>query len=496
MTATTAVEYETVIGLEVHAQLLTKSKMFCGCSADYANAEPNTHVCPICLGMPGVLPVINRAALEYTVMTGLALNCHIPLQAKFDRKNYPYPDLMKGYQISQYDMPLCRDGFLLVEADGETRRVGVTRVHLEEDTARLLHRLDPETGEGYSLIDVNRSGVPLMEIVSEPDIRSPEQARQYLMKLRQILRYLGVSAANMEEGNFRCDANVSLRPVGSSELGAKVEVKNMNSFRSVARALEYEVERQRAVLDSGGRIPQETRGWLELEGRTASQRSKEHAHDYRYFPDPDLPPIVLTPEWISSIRERIPELPDAKRQRFVATYGLSDYEVGLLIETRARADYYEACVGPYRSEPARLPAMAKGCANWMLGEMARLQNLRGGSIEDAPVPPEHLRELVELIEAGALSSKMAKDVFAAVFETGKPPSVVVQERGLSQLSDEDELARLVDEIIAANPKPAADFRAGKQEALKFLVGQLMRATKGRAQPELANELLRKALSTQ
>ncbi len=493
MSAARPAEWETVIGLEVHAQLLTHSKMFCGCSADYAHAEPNTHVCPVCLGMPGVLPVINRAALELTVLTGLALGCDIPPHAKFDRKNYPYPDLMKGYQISQYDLPLCIGGHLIVDVDGKTSRIGVTRVHLEEDTARLLHRVDAATGEPYSLVDVNRSGTPLMEIVSEPDIRSPEEARQYLIKLRQILRYLGVSAANMEDGNFRCDANISLRPRGSAEMGSKVEVKNMNSLRAVASALEYEVGRQTEALTQGRRIPQETRGWVEAEGRTVSQRSKEEAHDYRYFPEPDLPPIVFTPESIAEIRARLPELPDAKRARFIDTYRLTEYEVGLLIESRPRANYFESCVAPYGDDPARRQAGAKACANWMLGELARLQNARGDEIEAVKVRPEHISELAGLIESGAISGTMAKDVFTRMYETGRAPGAIVDEAGLAQMSGEDEIGPIVAGVIAANPKAAQDYRDGKQEAVKFLVGQVMRATKGRANPELANAMVRKTL---
>jgi len=321
--------YETIIGLEVHAQLLTKSKMFCRCSADYASAPPNTHVCPVCLGMPGVLPTINKKAVEYTIMTALTLNCTIPQFTKFDRKNYPYPDLMKGYQISQYDAPIGIQGWVMLEAEGRKRRINIKRVHLEEDVAKLVHRSTP-WGEPYSLVDVNRSGVPLMEIVGEPDLRSPEEARQYLIKLRTILQYLGVSTGNMEEGSFRCDANISIRPVGSQDGFAKVEVKNMNSFKAVYRALEYEAERQRRVAEEGGKLVQETRGWVEEKGITVMQRSKEYAHDYRYFPEPDLPPLVLSPSWVEEIKSRLPELPEARRDRFVSQYGLSPYEANLL----------------------------------------------------------------------------------------------------------------------------------------------------------------------
>lgn len=483
----TVTAYEVVIGLEVHAQLLSASKMFCPCSADYAGAAPNTHVCPICLGMPGVLPVINRAAIEKTVMTALALNCEIPEHAKFDRKNYPYPDLMKGYQISQYDMPLSQNGWLAIELpDGGEKRIGITRVHLEEDTAMLRHEVDA-SGESISLIDVNRSGTPLMEIVSEPDMRSPEEARRYLVKLRQILRYIGVSKANMEEGNFRCDANISLRPAGSTAFGTKVEIKNMNSFRSVFNALEYEVQRQTALLASGGTVVQETRGWVENERRTVSQRSKEFAHDYRYFPEPDLPPLTLTRAWVEAIRARLPELPDARKARFMRVYGLGAYEASLLTESRARADYYERAVAAAGAPRAKL------VSNWMLGELARLQNLTGREIEDVAVRPEQIAELIELIEGGTITGTAAKVVFEKMYETGAPPRAVVNELGVASLGDDTELAAIVDRVIAANPKPAADYRAGKVQALQALVGPVMRETRGRANAERVRELLKARL---
>jgi aspartyl-tRNA(Asn)/glutamyl-tRNA(Gln) amidotransferase subunit B len=332
-------DYEVIIGLEVHVQLLTKSKMFCSCSAVYAASPPNTHVCPVCLGMPGVLPVINKKAIEYTVMTALALNCTISEYSKFDRKNYPYPDLMKGYQISQYDSPVGKKGWLNVELDGQQKKLGITRVHLEEDVAKLLHR-SAQWGEAYSLVDVNRSGVPLMEVVGEPDIRSAEEARQYLIKLRSILQYLGVSTGNMEDGSFRCDANISLRPVGTSEFLTKVEVKNMNSFKAVYRALEYEAQRQKQVLESGDRLVQETRGWVEEKGITVSQRSKEYAHDYRYFPEPDLPPLTFSRQWVEELHRQLPELPDARRERFITSYGLSPYDASLLTSSKSMADYF------------------------------------------------------------------------------------------------------------------------------------------------------------
>ena len=351
-------KYETIIGLEVHAQLLTRSKMFCGCSADYASTSPNTHVCPVCMGMPGVLPVINRQAVEFTMMTALALNCPVAEFTKFDRKNYPYPDLMKGYQISQYDAPIGGKGWLNIEVGGQEKKIGITRVHLEEDTAKLLHRATPG-GEDYSLVDINRAGTPLMEIVGEPDIRSPEEARQYLIKLRSILRYLGVSTGNMEEGSFRCDANISLRPVGSTEFGAKVEVKNMNSFKAVYLAMDYEVKRQTKAAEEGKKLVQETRGWVEDKGKTVSQRSKEYAHDYRYFPEPDLPPLAISREWVEEVRVKLPELPEAKRNRFMTEYGLPQYDADLLTASRAMADYFEAAISKDISP--------KEISNWMLG---------------------------------------------------------------------------------------------------------------------------------
>jgi aspartyl-tRNA(Asn)/glutamyl-tRNA(Gln) amidotransferase subunit B len=484
-----ATDFETVIGLEVHVHLTTASKMFCGCSADYAGAEPNTHVCPVCLGMPGTLPVINERAIEYIVMAGLALNCEIAEFSKFDRKNYPYPDLMKGYQISQYDLPICRNGWLDLEVDGERRRVRIQRVHMEEDTAKLIHRQDPVTGERYSLIDVNRSGVPLVEIVSYPDIRSPAEARAYLVKLRQLLRYVGVSRANMEEGDFRCDANISLRPRGSEQLGAKVEIKNMNSFRAVFEALSFEERRQAELLAAGGSVVQETRGWDDERKVTVPQRTKEEASDYRYFPEPDLPPLRLSREWVEQIRQRLPELPDAKRARFTS-YGLSEYEAALLSEERARADYFERLMAALEGEPAR---RAKVAANWMLGEVARWLNEREAEMEAFPVPPERLAELAMLVERGTITGQVAKKVFEEMAATGEAADAIVERAGLAQISAADELRGLVRKVIEANPKAVADYRAGKEAAVKFLIGQVMRETRGRANPQLVHELLTEEL---
>jgi len=479
--------YETIIGLEVHAQLLTKSKMFCRCSADYATAPPNTHVCPVCLGMPGVLPVINQQAVEYTIMTALALNCTISDYTKFDRKNYPYPDLMKGYQISQYDTPISHDGWLTIEVDGEKKRVGITRVHLEEDVAKLLHRTSAD-GQSYSLVDVNRAGVPLMEIVGEPDIHSPEEARQYLVKLRSILQYLGVSTGNMEEGSFRCDANISIRPENSPKPLAKVEVKNMNSFKAVYLALEYEAKRQRRMAEEGKKLIQETRGWVEEKGVTVAQRSKEYAHDYRYFPEPDLPPLVLNRERVEEIRSRLPELPEARRERFIAEYKLPAYDANLLTSSKLMADYFEEC---WRVNEKVSP---KEVSNWILGEVSRIINEQNIDIDDfrKRVSPEHLSELI-LNSHSTINIATAKSVLGEMFRTSKTSSEIITRQGLSQISDADEIEKEVITVIKSNPQAVADYKGGKKESLKFLVGQVMRATKGRANPALVNKLLEKKL---
>jgi len=484
--------FETIIGLEVHAQLLTKSKMFCRCNADYASALPNTQVCPVCQGMPGVLPTINQQAVEYTIMTALALNCTISDYTKFDRKNYPYPDLMKGYQISQYDAPIGHHGWLIIEVNGDKKKVGITRVHLEEDVAKLLHRTVSD-GESYSLVDVNRSGVPLMEIVGEPDLRSPEEARQYLIKLRSILQYLGVSTGNMEEGSFRCDANISIRPVNSPDFMAKVEVKNMNSFRAVYQALEYEAKRQRKATAEGRKLVQETRGWVEEKGRTVSQRSKEYAHDYRYFPEPDLPPLVLEREWVEAIRSKLPELPEVRRDRFMAQYNLSLYDANLLTSSRAMADYFEACLRaeiPQSLPPAR---RAKMVANWLLGEFSRLLNATNSEIDESKVNPEQLCQLLDLMNKGSISGASAKRVFEGMFNTGKQATDIIAQQGLSQISDSQEIELAIDEVLSTNTQAISDYTAGKTQALTFLVGQVMKATRGRANPKLVSELLKNKL---
>ena len=478
-------QYETVIGLEVHVQLDTRSKMFCGCPADYQAAAPNTRVCPVCLGLPGALPVINRRAVAYTVMTGLALNCRIPEFTKFDRKNYPYPDLMKGYQISQYDLPLAQDGWLeIANGDGPVR-IGVERVHLEEDVAKMQHF--PDDGDGYSLVDVNRSGVPLMEIVSKPDLRSPAQAREYLVALHSLVQYLGVSTGNMQDGNFRCDANVSIRPRGSHAFGARAEVKNMNSFRSVYQALEYEAERQRRVVEDGGQVTQETRGWVEERGATVSQRSKEYAHDYRYFPEPDLPPLRIGAEWVRELRAELPELAPQRQARFQSDYGLSEYDAGLLTGARRMADYFEDVVGRRGGDAA------KEIANWILGDLSRLLNRHHCDIADSPVTPGGLAELLELIANGSLSTSLAKTVLEDMYATGDGAADIARAKGLAQISDTGAIADAVAEAIAANPGAVADYLNGKENAARFLMGQVMRLTKGQAQPELALRLVQEGL---
>ncbi|MBN2311977.1 MAG: Asp-tRNA(Asn)/Glu-tRNA(Gln) amidotransferase subunit GatB [Candidatus Hydrogenedentes bacterium] len=473
-------EYEAVIGMEVHVELNTDSKVFCGCSTDF-DAPPNTNVCPVCLGMPGVLPVINRMAVEYSVAAGLALGCTISRWSKMDRKNYFYPDLAKNYQISQYDLPLTYDGSLEIEVDGVRKRIGITRAHLEEDTARNTHSL----GGGVSGVDFNRSGVALLEIVSEPDIRSAAEAFAYLTALKQILQYLGVSDCNMEEGSLRAEANISLRPVGATEFGTKTEVKNVASFSGTQRAIEYEIARQRAILEEGGAVLQETRGWDADRGVTVSQRSKESAHDYRYFPEPDLVPLAVDEAWEATIRETLPELPQARRDRFMEQYGLPAYDTGVLTADRAMADYFEAVV--------EAGAEPKQAGNWVMGDLQKLLADGDVPIGECRVEPDGLAAMIGLIDKGVISGKIAKDVLAEMFATGKAPGTVVEQRGLVQISDADELAEVARAVIEANPGPAGDYRGGKKNALGFLVGQMMKATKGKANPKLANELLQHEL---
>ena len=477
-----ATEFEVVIGLEVHSQLLTKSKMFCSCSTDYAYAAPNTHVCPICMGMPGVLPVINQQAIAYTIMTALALNCEIPQYSKFDRKNYPYPDLMKGYQISQYDIPLSKNGYLTIDHNHQIKRVGITRVHLEEDTARLLHH------EGYSLVDINRSGTPLMEIVSEPDLRSPEEARLYMQKLREILVYLGVSSGRMEEGSLRCDANISIRPKGQPKLGIKTEIKNMNSFRSVERALAYEAQRQIELLRTGQTIHQETRGWVEARGVTVPQRSKEYAHDYRYFPEPDLPPLLISSEWVEELRTHLPELPDARRARYIDEYRLSAQDANVLTEDKALGDYFEQVLAV--SQTSDVKDRAKAVANLVLNDVVRLLKSNSLSVSEIPLSPSASANLLDLLERERITGKQSKEVLEEAFVTGKMPEVIVKEKGIEPpISDQSALERIVEEVITNNSKAANDFRAGKTNALQALIGQVMKQTRGQAKADSVRKIL-------
>ena len=476
---------ETIIGLEVHAQLLTQSKMYCGCSARYADAPPNTRVCPVCLGLPGALPVLNRAAVEAAMLTGLALNSGIPGYCKLDRKNYVYPDLPKGYQISQYDLPLCVAGTLQFISGGELVSAGITRVHIEEDTGRLVHRMNAQ-GVSISLVDLNRSGVPLMEIVGEPDLRSPDAARDYLVALRQILRYIGVSTGNMEEGAFRCDANISVRRPGEP-LGAKVEVKNMNSFSAVERALRFEQERQTALLAAGTPIPQETRGWDEARGVTVAQRTKEQAHDYRYFPEPDIPPLTIGAEMVRTVRERMPELPLARRQRLVAQLGLSDADVTILTAEREVADVFEAAIGD-----APTAATARATANWIANDVIGLQKERGLPPHQLPVTAVQLRELLGMVDSGELTARAAKELLPNL-ASDESPRATAARLNLLALNDSAAVAAAVAETIAALPAAVADYRNGKKAAIGRLIGETIKRTGGRAKPDQVRSLLEAAL---
>ncbi len=477
-------EYETLIGLEVHAQVVTASKMFCGCSADYAHAEPNTHVCPVCLGLPGALPVVNQRAVDRIAETGLALSCRINPDNVISRKQYFYADLPSNYQRTQYEDPICSDGFVEIAAPQGSKRIGITRVHMEEDTGKSMHTA------AASLIDYNRSGVPLMEIVSEPDIATPEEARLYLQKLRQILVWLGVNSGSLEDGAFRCDANVSVKPKGQTKRGTKVEVKNMNSFRSVERALHYEIERQSAVLEGGGAVEQETRGWDEVRGVTVSQRTKEQAHDYRYFPDPDIPPLQLDESWIVQRQASLPELPGARRDRFVSSFQLSIQDAELLTAERATADYFEAATAAGKGQSP------KAIANWITGELFRLLNDTGEALDAAAVRlrPEFIGEVAGLVAQGAITGTVAKQVFEESFRTGRHPTAVVDARGLRQISDSGAIAAMARDAITANPKVVDDYRRGKTQSIKFLVGQVMRASKGQANPQIVEQALAEGLA--
>ena len=478
-------DYESVIGLEVHAELLTQSKVFCGCSAKFG-APPNQNTCPVCLGMPGALPVLNRRAVEFAIRAGLATHCTVAGYSRWARKNYFYPDLPKGYQISQYELPLCLGGRIDIETDAGSKSVRLTRIHMEEDTGKNIHDAHGDA----SLVDFNRCGVPLLEIVSEPDIRSAQEAGAYLRKLRTILQYLEICDGNMEEGSFRCDANVSIRPRGAAELGTKVEIKNMNSFRNVERAIDFELKRQAQALDEGGRLVQETRLWDPDREVTRPMRSKEFAHDYRYFPEPDLLPLLVSDEWTEEVRRALPELPDARRARFVREYGLPAYDADVLTMRKDVADYYEAAVRHHRNP--------KALSNWVMGDILRIIRERKLDnalvIHDWPVPPERLAAMVELIDSGEISGKIAKSVFEEMVNTGKTPVQIVDEQGLKQISDDGPIIAAVEQVIAANPDKVAEYRGGKDKLFGFFVGQVMKATQGKANPQKLNELLRAKLS--
>jgi len=474
---------EAVIGLEVHAQLLTRSKIFCGCSATFG-APPNSQTCPICLGMPGVLPVLNRRVVEFAIKTAVALQCEIAGGCRFARKNYFYPDMPKNYQISQYELPLARNGMLEFPVNGLTKSVRIHRLHLEEDVGKLLHAGTFQTADS-SLVDFNRSGVPLMEIVSEPDIRNPEDAAEYLRQVRAIVVYLEVCDGNMEEGSLRCDANVSVRRAGTEELGVKAEVKNMNSFKHVQKALAYEIQRQVRVLEQGGRVVQETRLWDANQEQTFPMRSKEYAHDYRYFLEPDLVPVTIPQQWIDEIRGTLPELPQERRARFVRQYTIPDYDAAVLTASKPLAGYYEEVVKAF-PEP-------KTASNWVMVELLGLLNKDGREITDSPIPPAELAALLTMLNRGDISGKTAKMVFERMYQTGTSAALIVQEEGLTQISDQDELLRIVDEVLAQHPGPVADYRKGKVQSFTFLVGTVMKASRGKANPKAVNELLRTLL---
>ena len=472
-------KYETVIGLEVHAQMRTNTKIFCGCRVEFG-ATPNSLTCPVCTGMPGVLPVLNRRALEYSIRTGLAMDCKIAPFSRFARKNYFYPDLPKGYQISQYELPICEHGHIDIEVDGATKRIGITRIHMEDDAGKNIHDIS-----GVSLVDLNRTGTPLMEIVSEPDMRTPEEAGAYMRKIRTIVRYLGVSDGNMEQGSLRCDANISIRPVGASEFGTKVELKNINSFRFVERAVAYEIKRQIKETEAGGAIAQETRLYDTDRNMTVSMRAKEEAHDYRYFPDPDLVPMRVESSWIEEIRAGLPELPDAKRARYTDELGLPADTAAFISEERGTAQWFEKAVG--------LGGEPKAVANWVMGELTRKLNEDVLSFAESPVTPELLVGLLKLVDDGTISGKIAKTVFEEMYSTGKDSAAIVKEKGLTQITDKSAIEAAVDEVISENPDEVERFRGGDRKLMGFFVGQVMKATKGKANPKAVNEMIRSKL---
>ena len=477
-------KYESVIGLEVHVELKTKTKIFCGCSTEFG-AEPNTHVCPVCLGLPGVLPVLNKEVVHFAVKAGLALHCDILHYNKFDRKNYYYPDLPKNFQTSQFDLPICKGGYVEIDVDGQPKKIHLTRIHMEEDAGKLVHSGTSIATSDSSFVDYNRTGVPLLEIVGEPELHSGAEARAYLEKLRSIIQYLGISDCRLEEGSMRCDANISVRPVGSDKLGVKTEIKNINSFSGVQKGIEYEAVRQAQILEDGGTIQQATRGWDEAKGITVLQRVKEGDADYRYFPEPDLIPVVISDEYIEKVRTELPEMPAARCKRFQDKLGLSEYDANLLTLEKQTADYFEAVVAA--------GVDAKTAANWMLGEFAKKLNEEGISIAKAPIKPEQLAELLQLIAKNTISGKIAKQVLPEMWTSVKSAQEIVKEKGLVQITDTGALEELVKKVIAANPQSVADYKAGKKKAIGFLVGQIMKETKGRANPGVVNQLLAKNL---
>ncbi len=472
--------FEPVIGLEIHAQLKTQTKIFCGCSTKFG-APPNTHTCPVCLGMPGVLPVLNRKVVDYTLRTALATACRINRESRFARKNYFYPDLPKGYQISQYELPIAENGVIDIEVNGTRKRIGITRIHMEEDAGKLVH--DPDRPQ--SRVDLNRTGVPLMEIVSEPDLRSPEEAGAYLRQLRSIVRYIGVCDGNMEEGSFRCDANISIRPRGTDSFGTRAEIKNLNSFKHVEKALAYEISRQTEIIIDGGEVVQETRLWDPDHHRTLGMRGKEEAHDYRYFPDPDLVALVIDDDWLHRVRETLPELPGPRKARFMSDYGLPPYDAQVLTASRAMADYFEDCL--------KWCANAKRVGNWVMGELTGFLNAVDKPISQSPVSAENLGKLVQMVEKGEISGKIAKTVFAEMAATDGAPEKIVAEKGLVQMSDTGALEEIVAQVLAANPGQVTDYRNGKTQIIGYFVGQVMKSTRGQANPKMVNAILKKRL---
>jgi len=475
-------EYEPVIGLEVHAQLLTNTKIFCGCSTRFGE-EPNNNTCPICLGMPGVLPVLNKKVVEYAIKMAIATHCRVNKTSTWARKNYFYPDLPKGYQITQFAHPIAEAGYVDIEIDGTKKRIGITRIHMEEDAGKSIHDdLGP-----FSYVDLNRAGVPLIEIVSEPDMRNTDEAVHYLRRVHEILVYLEICDGNMEEGSFRCDANISLRPKGEKEFGIRAELKNMNSFHNVQHALEYEIQRQRTILEGGGRVVQETRLWDVPQGVTHSMRGKEEAHDYRYFPEPDLVPVVISDEWKENIKNTIPELPMEKRERFISEYGVPSYDAGVLTADRDLADYYE--------ETVRLCEKPKIASNWVMGDFLAYLNEEKLEVTESPVTPRTLAELIEIIEDGTISGKIAKEVFEDMWKSEKDPREIVEEKGLVQITDTAELEKIVEEVLAASQKQLEQYKSGKTQLFGFFVGQTMKATRGKANPQIVNELIKKKLSS-